>query len=147
MKMVNGLDKTTHNRLHRQLIKINGKAAKCEAGDCSGKSKIFQWALRKGHSYSNKKEDYIQLCVSCHRKYDFNENIRAKLKAKKMGELHNTAKLNNKEVMGIVGMLKKGESNKSISAIFNIHPTTVCDIKRGKRWSAITGIKQALNIK
>jgi hypothetical protein len=136
MRLVNGIDKTTHSRLHRRLIRRHGNATKCE--NCRVKNKKrYEWALRKGHSYSDNPMDYIQLCTSCHRSYDFNEDIRSKLKAKKVGELHNASKLTNEQVIDIKKLLLKGVQNKVIAEKYNVHNTTISDIKRGKRWNYI----------
>lgn len=32
----------------------------------------FEWALKRGKEYSRNKEDYLQLCTSCHGLYDHN---------------------------------------------------------------------------
>lgn len=60
-----------YRNIHYNLRKKNGQANKCEFTDtCTGKSKRFQWALKKGRQYSTNPEDYFQLCCSCHIKYD-----------------------------------------------------------------------------
>jgi len=138
MKLVGGIPKSKHNGFHRKLIKENGNALKCEMETCSHVNpKRFEWALKKGHSYSSNPIDYIQMCVSCHRKYDFNEEIRAKLIAKKVGELHNKAKLKELQVLDILGMIKSGMKNKDIASIYSLDPSTISDIKRGKIWSHV----------
>ena len=64
--------------LHQWLAKYYGKAYQCENRDkkirmfpCSEKTNIFEWSKKKSRRYSRKKEDYMQLCRSCHRIYDF----------------------------------------------------------------------------
>lgn len=77
---------TRYTKFHDTLKRKHGKASRCENPECkSTDPKRFEWALKKGHEYSGNREDYIMLCPSCHRKYDFTEEIRAKLKAKKVG--------------------------------------------------------------
>lgn len=68
-----------YSTAHLWINKYFGKAIKCENRKnnilkfrCSKKSNNFQWAKKKGHRYSRNIEDYFQLCVSCHSKYDFN---------------------------------------------------------------------------
>jgi hypothetical protein len=63
--------------IHDWIKKYFGKANKCENREndvlnftCSNKSNIFQWAKKRNHRYSRLIEDYYQLCVSCHSKYD-----------------------------------------------------------------------------
>lgn len=142
LKMVGGIKKSTHNKFHEVLIERHGNASKCEMPDCkSANPKRFEWALKKGHQYSNKPEDYIQLCPSCHRKYDFTEDIRTKLKAKKQGENNNRAILTNEAVIKITALIKCGHPNKEIAELFGVKSTIISNIKTGKRWGSLTGIK------
>ena len=61
--------------IHQWLIKYYGKANKCENKDCSGKCKKYQWANIKNHNHKRCRQDYMMLCISCHRKMDY-ENVR-----------------------------------------------------------------------
>ena len=63
-------DKATRKAFHIWLQTHFGKASKCESTTCSKKSKTYQWANIKEHKYSHKREDYKELCVSCHRLLD-----------------------------------------------------------------------------
>lgn len=132
-RMVNGIAKALHTKLHKKLIKENGNAAMCEMCHNPGKAK-YQWALKKDREYSSEPDDYFQLCVSCHRKYDFTEEIRTKLKAKKQGEIHNTAILTNDKVREIRELILSGKQLKQIADDFGVHPSTIHNIKSGKRW-------------
>jgi hypothetical protein len=70
------MDKKKYNRLHYSLRSKHGNAIKCEFKDtCNGKSKTFEWALKKGRKYSDNPDDYYQLCKSCHAKYDYKGGI------------------------------------------------------------------------
>lgn len=87
-------------RCHAAIRRKHGSASKCENPDCTHQNpKRFEWALRKGHQYSPNIQDYIQLCVSCHRKYDFTESQRSamsrsspKIRPWHQGSLHEKAK-------------------------------------------------------
>jgi len=64
---------------HYSISKDFGKASYCENRysnilnfNCSCKSKTFQWAKKINSQYTRNKEDYYQLCASCHKKYDNN---------------------------------------------------------------------------
>ena len=128
-------NKYLHKKLHRDF----GNATKCENINCTCKyPKRYEWALKKGHQYSSDAKDYIQLCPSCHRKYDFTEAQREKCRLSHLGECQ--SKLKESEVLEIISLIKDGISNKEIAAKYNVHPTTICDIKRGKRWSFLTNI-------
>jgi|GEM_PF-2214412 len=56
--------------IHKWLKKYYGKANKCENPFCEKKSLLFHWAKLKDKPYEHKKENFIQLCVICHRRYD-----------------------------------------------------------------------------
>ena len=66
-------DKIGYHGLHTWLIKKFGKALCCENPKCEHKpTKRYEWSLLKGKEYERKRENFWQLCVSCHRKYDMN---------------------------------------------------------------------------
>ena len=61
-------NKVGYSGSHSWLSKQFGKAKICEFNNFHI-AKRFEWA-NSNHSYSRKREDYIQLCPSCHRKFD-----------------------------------------------------------------------------
>lgn len=63
-------DKVGYWGIHKWLYKYYGKANYCENLKCSKKSKIFHWALIKNKNYERKRDNFMQLCMSCHWKYD-----------------------------------------------------------------------------
>lgn len=65
-----GLNKKQYDIIHSWLIRKHGSANQCVSLTCTGKSKNFQWALLKGKLYEKNPENFIQLCASCHMKYD-----------------------------------------------------------------------------
>lgn len=135
MKWTGGIPKWKHNRIHESLIKKFGKASKCEGESCTNPNpKRYEWALKKGHQYSKSKDDYLELCPSCHRKYDFNEVIRKKLQDRKQGQSNNRSKLTTSNVISIYKSIESGKTNKEIAKKHGVHPSTIYDIKRGKRW-------------
>ena len=64
----------TYKGLHNWLINKFGKATKCEISNCKNISKKFDWALKKNRLYVRNIKNFLQLCRSCHKRYDFNEN-------------------------------------------------------------------------
>ena len=73
-------ERVGYSALHGWIIRKFGIADKCENKDCiyprknkSGKwvrkVKRYEWANISGE-YKRTKKDFIQLCPSCHRKYD-----------------------------------------------------------------------------
>lgn len=62
---------------HDYIKSILGKAKRCKNREenilgfmCSGRSKTFHWA-NIDNKYTRNAEDYIDLCVSCHGRYDY----------------------------------------------------------------------------
>lgn len=73
-------------KIHSWLNYNHGKASKCENEYCeSVNPKRFEWALLKGSDYKKDRNNFIQLCPSCHRKYDFTEEQRLKMSLSKKG--------------------------------------------------------------
>lgn len=132
---IGGIAKNKYKYFHKKLKWINGVAKKCESVDCKSLSpKRFEWALRKGCEYSSNVEDYIQLCPSCHRKYDLTDKARENMSIRKQGEKHNHAKLTEEQIVEIVNLIKEGNLQKDVANLFKVDPSTISDIKRGKRW-------------
>lgn len=52
------------------------------------------------------------------------------------GELHHMHKLTDEEVLAIFNM---PGTRTEIARVFNVHYTTVCDVKLGRCWSHVTG--------
>jgi len=68
--------------LHSWLVRSFGNAIKCENRKvslldfiCSRKSNNFQWAVIHEKGYQRKRENFIQLCISCHKKYDYSNRL------------------------------------------------------------------------
>lgn len=70
--------------VHHWLKTTFGKSSKCE--HCENKRNlILHWALKKGSEYDFKRENFIELCQSCHRNYDLTEESIIKQRAKMIG--------------------------------------------------------------
>lgn len=64
-------------------LKVNyGKATKCESDTCEEKSKRYEWSLIHPNKYEAKRENFRQLCKSCHAKYDITEESKKKISEK-----------------------------------------------------------------
>ena len=61
-------DDCSHSAHHQWLYRKLGKARKCEHCGFEGKC---TWANLKNHEYHKDINDYISLCYSCHKLYDF----------------------------------------------------------------------------
>jgi hypothetical protein len=56
-------------------------------------------------------------------------------KTKRHGELCSWSKLKTQEVLEIRTLYKNGEKNKTLARRFNISPSRVCDIVKGRGWN------------
>ena len=65
-------DKVGYRGLHHWMKKEFGKAFKCEfCGKTRTTPKSIQWANKTG-KYLRDRNDWLELCASCHKKYDLN---------------------------------------------------------------------------
>ena len=79
-------DRVHYDVLHRDLRTANPKSYCCSF--CKTKTaKRYDWALKKDYQYSYDINNYIELCTSCHRKYDFTEEIRTKISKGNKGKV------------------------------------------------------------
>jgi hypothetical protein len=67
-------------KIHSWLKKEHGVATKCESSECTtnepiGVKTYYHWCLRAGHGYEKKRENFIQLCIRCHKNYDIKHNL------------------------------------------------------------------------
>lgn len=106
-----GLDKRDYEKIHRWVRKKYGYAQYCENIDCTRKSKTFQWALKRGYKYEKKINNFIQLCVPCHKKYDMTDNVRENISNGKKQNLN----WNTRAVIKIDLSGKELDTYKSIS--------------------------------
>ncbi len=67
-------EKASYMAIHSWVRRHKGKPIKCiYCGKEKTTPKSIQWANRD-HTYRRILDDYISLCVSCHRKYDIKYN-------------------------------------------------------------------------
>ena len=66
------LHSSTYVAIHQWVVREKGNPNKCE--HCgTEEAKRFDWA-NIDHKYKRDLDDYIRLCVKCHRKYDKENN-------------------------------------------------------------------------
>lgn len=66
-------DKVGYHALHDWIKDNYGKPTECENKNCLHKSVIYQWSNISGQ-YKRDRGDWQQLCVSCHKIYDYKPN-------------------------------------------------------------------------
>lgn len=132
------MDKNYKN-CHAYINRHYGKATKCENLDCTYQNpKRFEWALIKGKIYSKDINDYLQLCPSCHRKYDFTEEKRINMSNAHKGKirLNQRGNKNNKskpiEQFNLDGQfIKHWESVSMCAKELNIHRSNIFSNLKG----------------
>lgn len=118
-----------HQKIHRKF----GKATKCENEGCKSVApKRFEYALRKGKNYSSNITDYIQLCPSCHRKYDYK---------KEQGLLHSQRMKGHKPTEKQLSVLSTGRL-LSIKSVIQYSKDEIFI----KKWESITKVYEDLKI-
>lgn len=63
--------------LHRRVRRLRGKASEHFCVRCNAPAR--EWAQINGTDGKDPWADYVSMCISCHRRYDFTENTRAAL--------------------------------------------------------------------
>lgn len=96
-----------YQKAHRWIYKNHGKATYC-TNNSIHRTKRFEWAnISKNYLFDIK--DWKQLCVSCHRKYDYTEEQRIKNSIRSKG--------NHYRRRSIIQMTKFGEIIKKFDSI------------------------------
>lgn len=90
--------------IHIWLKNTYGKASTCD--HCGNRSaKRYEWALKKGYIYDFQRVNFMQLCVSCHRKYDDSKENRLNRSAAQKGRIQSV------ETKAKISVAKKGKRN------------------------------------
>lgn len=80
-----------YDAIHWWLRNKHGRASKCENDSCKGESKNYEWSKLKGKRYLRIRENYWQLCKSCHRDYDITQKTREIMRKKSTGKIKSEA--------------------------------------------------------
>lgn len=69
-------DAASYYAIHLWITRRKGRPSACE---CCGSqtAKKFEWA-NVDHAYRRDPDDYVRLCTSCHRRYDYETGLAAK---------------------------------------------------------------------
>lgn len=109
-KYKGGITVNEYARIHKWLHFHYGKANKCENNECDLKSKAYQYAIRKGAAYEKIRVNFIMLCVSCHKRYDWKPEFADHLKNRVVSD-------NTREKIRVasIGKIKSAETIKKLS--------------------------------
>lgn len=108
----------SYSSCHKWLSRHFGKLPKCE--HCPS-NKFIEWALKKGKKHSHNREDYLCLCSSCHKKYDYTDERKAKLSAS-LKLVPHTKEWNKKVGLANIGFKHRQESKNKMSKWHKKHP-------------------------
>lgn len=127
----NKINENEYVEIHFWLRKNFGNANKCENPECKNKSQHYEWALLKGKKYEFNRDNFMQLCKSCHSYYDrpgfegkkHSEETKNKMRERRLGKSPWNKGLKNcytKEWCKMISEVHKGkalseETRKKIS--------------------------------
>lgn len=141
--------------LHKDLqdqgkIVYVGHGSNARAWECSGNTRELphkEWMLAQ---YKNTLTlpDFVQIYhttldkkEACSVERDLIYQLEPRFNILKSGGRSPLAKLNDRQVVEILSLLDQNITQSEIAVKFGIERTQVSNIKTGKRWSHLTGIK------
>lgn len=137
-------DNPNYATSHHWMVRYYGNPKACVGNECSGKSKKFDWALKRGKTASRNPKDYLTLCRSCHMKYDMTDDKRkvfserAKKRIPQKGEQHGGVKLTENKVDAIRKMYAAGNISQFVLArLFNVGQPAISLIISKTNWKHI----------
>jgi len=128
----------SYGGLHRWLKDNFKKETECDF--CHKEKDRIEWALKKGREYSRNSYDYFNLCVSCHRKYDYNKEKNMEKDIEKGIKLGRSRVKPIKEVDSDGNIISEWPSLKSAAREFNIcRPYLSYHLARKKGYETVKG--------
>jgi hypothetical protein len=119
-------------KVHKWIKKQLGAASYC-ANDRSHKGKRFEWANISGE-YKFDINDFKPLCPSCHRKMDFTDSQREKLRKINMGNTNRARKVYQ---FGLDGrLIKEWDMIKDANEALGLSTTAICNVLAGRATTA-----------
>lgn len=125
----------TYEAIHQWLLVYFGKADRCEFCHKFNKKK-YEYALKKGCKHERKRENYFQLCTSCHRLYDYKQETKDKISKTLKESMTNEKRLR----MSIANKGKK----RSIEHIEKIRQSKLGEKNPAKRPEVKEKIRQTI---
>ena len=105
-----------YHAIHKWLKSNYGKAKQCENIDCLNRSRVYEWALLKGKQYKYNRDNFMQLCKSCHIKYDFTEKGRESIRKFNTGKKQSKSHI-AKRVKKLIGKKRSAEFKERMRRI------------------------------
>jgi hypothetical protein len=108
----------SYTSVHKWLDRHFIKSKKCE--HC-GSSRFVEWALKTGKKHTHNRDDYLCLCSSCHKKYDYTPERKKKLSAS-LKLVPHTKEWAAKIAKANKGLVRSEKTKKKISEYNKKHP-------------------------
>jgi transposase len=120
------IGKNEYAKVHQWLVRNYGQSDDCEK--CGGeKSKKYNWALIHGKEYEKVRNNFMKLCVACHRAYDMTDEKREHLRRIAKGNT-NRRKLNDKQVKEILELQTQGIGCRKLAKKYSVDKGTIQNI-------------------
>lgn len=121
--------------IHSWLQKEHGKANHCENKSCvNEKATRFHYALKHGKSYERHRMNFMQLCTSCHKKYDMKPSTRRKNSISMLGKRNQLAAVWQYSKEG--KKLRKFDAIIDVKRKLGISDTSISNVLNGRALSA-----------
>lgn len=141
-------------KVHQYLRRRHGNAQKCEFCGEVGKEELkrwnIEWALKKGKVYSKNVDDYLHLCIKCHRKYDVTEQFRELIRQRLKGNT-NKRKPVGQYLDGI--LIATFPSGTHAAIVMGVVPSTINSVLKktdrkvkGFEWRRLTDYERLSDI-
>lgn len=117
----------SYSAVHKWLSRNFVKTQTCN--NCNS-DRFIEWALKKGKQHTHNRKDYLCLCSSCHKKYDYTDERKKKLSIS-LKKVPHTSEWNRKVSLGQMGKKMSIESRKKMSDYKKKNPPKR-DLKTGR---------------
>jgi hypothetical protein len=122
---------------HLWMVSNYGNPENCEhchkmGGPNKGGKWNIHWANKSGE-FKRQKSDWLQLCVSCHRKYDYANGAHHT-----SGETHLWSKLKESDVREIRSKYTpRVFGYRKLAQEYNVTPSAICAIVKRVNWKRV----------
>ena len=121
-----------YRRVHKWVYKTKGKPSFCSFNK-DHKNKRFEWANVSG-LYLEDCLDWISLCPSCHRKFDYTEEMRKRVSEKSRGRVGRHRIIKQYSLMG--KFIKEFYSAREAERETGIIHTSIANVLAGRTKTA-----------
>lgn len=133
-----------YKNIHQWLSKKYGKADCCQWNNCKWSSTLYEYALKSDKEYDKNRDNFIMLCRSCHRKYDWDnwlqEPQRKIFRESWVINWKNNGKVMCKFNMENVGRIKELYNNwfrqRFIANLYNADQSTISLIVNNRTYAS-----------